>query len=204
MMIRILYFLILILEIYFSQNGDSTLMKITKPLLMPILMLLAFQSGIKDKFLYIPLFFSLLGDVFLMYSGQNFFMLGLGSFLLGHIAYIFLFKKQFQFNLFKSLPLSVATFLYFMVLKKGIPNELFIPVAVYCSVITLMAIFAVCRITNAKSYQIVLLGAILFVISNSLIAYNKFYETLKYSTVLVMSTYGLAQYLIVTGWAKKD
>ncbi|WP_255067443.1 lysoplasmalogenase [Lacihabitans sp. LS3-19] len=204
MLIRILYFLILVLEIFFSQNGDLTFVKITKPLLMPLLMILAIQSGIKDKFLYIALFFSLLGDVFLMYSGQNYFMLGLGSFLIGHFAYILLFKKQFRFNLIKSLPFAIATFLYFMFLKRGIPNELFVAVTLYCSVITLMAIFAACRISNAKSYQIVLLGAILFVISDSLIAYNKFYESLKYSSVLVMSTYGVAQYLIVTGWAKKN
>jgi uncharacterized membrane protein YhhN len=204
MLVRILYFVILILEIYFSQNGHLTLIKITKPLLMPLLMIIATQSGIKDRSLYIALFFSLLGDIFLMFQGQTFFILGLGSFLMAHLAYVVLFKTQFQLNLNKSLPIALAIFFYFLFLKKEIPNDLFIPVAVYCCVIALMAIFAVGRITSAKSYQIVLLGAVLFVISDALIAYNKFHETLKYGSVWVMGTYGLAQYLILLGWTKKD
>jgi uncharacterized membrane protein YhhN len=204
MLVRILYFVILILEIYFSQNGHLTLIKITKPLLMPLLMIIATQSGIKDRSLYIALFFSLLGDIFLMFQGQIFFILGLGSFLMAHLAYVVLFKTQFQLNLNKSLPIALAIFFYFLFLKKEIPNDLFIPVAVYCCVIALMAIFAVGRITSAKSYQIVLLGAVLFVISDALIAYNKFHETLKYGSVWVMGTYGLAQYLILLGWTKKD
>ena len=204
MFIKILYFLILILEIYFSQNGHLTFIKITKPLLMPFLMIIATQSGIKDKSLYIALFFSLLGDIFLMFKGQTFFVLGLGSFLMAHLAYVVLFKTQFQFNLAKSLPIALAIFFYFIFLKKEIPDDLFIPVAVYCCVITWMAIYAVGRNTSPKSYQFVLIGAILFVISDALIAFNKFHEPLKYSSLWVMGTYGLAQYLILSGWTKKD
>lgn len=203
MFLRVAFFIILAVEIYFSTTNQNTLVKITKPLLMPLLMLMAFQFNIKEKNLYIALFFSLLGDVFLMFGGELCFMLGLGSFLLAHVFYIFLFKSQFKFSLPKALPFATATLTYFLFIKSGIDQNLLIPVSVYCLVITLMGIFAAGRRTKKSSYNLVLIGSILFIISDSLIAFNKFYAPLPGSSFWVMSTYGLAQFLIVLGWSKK-
>jgi uncharacterized membrane protein YhhN len=203
MITRGLFFFVLAIEIYFSSTHQTLGMQLTKPLLMPILMLLAFQLKIKDKALYFALFFSLLGDVFLMFSGEKFFMLGLGSFLLAHVFYILLFKTEFKFQPLKTLPFVITTSAYFLIIKPGIDQNLILPVLAYCVVITLMGIFASNRITNRTSYITVLIGSILFVISDSLIAFNKFYAPLPMSTIWIMSTYGIAQYLIVTGWAAK-
>lgn len=203
MLIRVAFFIVLAIEIYFSTTQQNSLVKITKPLLMPILIWMAFQLNIKEKNLYIALFFSLLGDIFLMFGGELYFMLGLGSFLLAHIFYILLFKSQFKFSLLKALPFAAATLSYFMFIKGGIDPNLLIPVSVYCLVITLMGIFAAGRKTNNSSYNLVLFGSILFIISDSLIAFNKFYAPLPASSFWVMSTYGLAQFLIVLGWSKK-
>ena len=203
MFLRIVFFIVLVVEIYFSTTHQNTLVKFTKPLLMPLLMLLAFQLNIKERNLYIALFFSLLGDVFLMFSGELNFILGLGSFLLAHVFYILLFKNQFKFSLFSALPFASATFSYFLFIKSGIDQNLLIPVGIYCIVITLMGIFAAARNTNIMSYNLVLIGSILFIISDSLIAFNKFYSPLTASSFWVMSTYGLAQFLIVSGWSKK-
>jgi uncharacterized membrane protein YhhN len=203
MLVRIAFFILLAIEIYFSTSHQNSLVKITKPLLMPMLMLMAYQLNIKEKYLYIALFFSLLGDVFLMFGGELYFMLGLGAFLLAHVFYILLFKDQFKFNLMSIFPFVGATLSYFMFIKSGIDPNLLIPVSVYCLVITLMGIFAAGRKTINSSYNLVLMGSILFIISDSLIAYNKFYATLPASSFWVMSTYGLAQFLIVLGWSKK-
>jgi uncharacterized membrane protein YhhN len=203
MFLRIAFFIVLAVEIYFSTTHQNTLVKISKPMLMPMLMLMAFQLNIKERNLYIALFFSLLGDVFLMFGGELYFMFGLGSFLLAHIFYIFLFKSQFKFNLLKALPFAAATLSYFLFIKRGIDQNLLIPVSVYCIVITIMGIFASGRKTNNLSYNLVLIGSILFILSDSLIAFNKFYSPLPASSFWVMSTYGLAQFLIVLGWSKK-
>jgi uncharacterized membrane protein YhhN len=203
MLIRIAFFILLAVEIYFSTSHQNSLVKVTKPLLMPMLMLMAFQLNIKDKYLYIALFFSLLGDVFLMFGGELYFMVGLGFFLLAHVFYIFLFKSQFKFSLLKAAPFAASTLTYFLFIKRGIDQNLLIPVSVYCLVITLMGIFAACRKTNNLSYTFVLIGSIFFIISDSLIAFNKFYAPLPASSFWVMSTYGLAQFLIVLGWSKK-
>ncbi len=203
MLVRIAFFILLAIEIYFSTSHQNSLVKITKPLLMPLLMLMAFQLNIKEKYIYIALFFSLLGDVFLMFGGELYFMLGLGSFLLAHVFYILLFRNQFNFSLFKALPFAFATLTYFMLIKSGIDKNLLFPVSVYCLVITIMGIFAAGRNTNKSSYILVLIGSILFIMSDSLIAFNKFYSPLPASSFWVMSTYGLAQFLIVLGWSKK-
>lgn len=202
MSLGIAFFVVLAIEIYFSSTHQNEWVKVTKPLLMPMLILLAYQIKIKEKNLYIALFFSLLGDVFLMFGGELFFMLGLGSFLIAHLFYILLFKNEFHFSLIKSLPFVVSTSAYLMFLKSGIEAKLLIPVMMYCLVITVMGIFAANRKTNSKSYRWVLIGSILFIISDSLIAFNKFYAPLSNHAFWVMSTYGTAQFLIVAGWAK--
>jgi uncharacterized membrane protein YhhN len=203
MFLKVIFFIVLAVEIYFSTTHQNNLVKFTKPLLMPLLIFIAFQLNIKERNLYIALFFSLLGDVFLMFGSELYFMLGLGSFLMAHLFYILLFKNQFNFSLLKALPFAAATFGYFLFIKGGIGQNLLIPVSVYCIVITLMGIFAAGRKTNILSYNLVLLGSILFIVSDSLIAFNKFYSPLPASSFWVMSTYGIAQFLIVLGWSKK-
>ena len=200
MWLRILFFAVLALEIFFSETSERAGVWILKPLLMPILIWIAYQKTIKDKYLYLALIFSLLGDVFLMFSGENYFILGLGSFLTAHVFYILLYKKQFQFSWIKTLPFLLSTLTYFLFIKGSIPSDLMIPVLAYCLVITTMGIFAAGRVTSDNSYKMVLLGSILFIISDSLIAFNKFVSPLDFSSLWVMSTYGLAQFLIVIGW----
>jgi len=81
-----------------------------------------------------------------------------------------------------------------------------IPVIIYAIVILFMLAGAINRIekVNRQSYFLVLTGAILFVISDSLIAINKFSFHFEYSGIVIMSTYLAAQYLIVTGYIKQS
>jgi len=79
--------------------------------------------------------------------------------------------------------------------------EMKLPVIIYAAVILTMLSGAINRIekVNRKSYYLVLAGAILFVISDSSIAINKFSHQFECSGIVIMATYILAQYLIVTG-----
>jgi uncharacterized membrane protein YhhN len=81
-----------------------------------------------------------------------------------------------------------------------------VPVIFYAAVILSMVAAAINRMerVNRISYIAVLCGAILFVISDSLISINKFYAPFRYSGIAIMSTYILAQYLIVYGIVKQD
>ena len=87
-----------------------------------------------------------------------------------------------------------------------LPNlgELMLPVFAYAMIISIMLLFALKGFLNwqkpANSY--ILIGAIIFVASDSILALNKFYATLQYSSFLIMLTYLTAQYLIVIGILK--
>ena len=80
------------------------------------------------------------------------------------------------------------------------------PVIAYTIVILTMLISALNRYgkVNKPSYILVAAGAAIFVISDSLIAVNKFYTDINYAGILVMVTYAAAQYLIVTGCIRQN
>lgn len=159
--------------------------------------------------------FSCAGDVFLMFQSANpiFFMLGLGAFLVAHVFYIFTYKQhqhgddshalqglqkvRFGFPIVFA-GIGLVTILY------GNLGELKIPVIVYAAVLTFMVLTALYRFgkTNASSFALVFAGAILFMMSDSLIAINKFMEPLPLDGFWVMITYISAQFLIVTGLLK--
>jgi uncharacterized membrane protein YhhN len=76
-----------------------------------------------------------------------------------------------------------------------------IPVLIYAAVLTGMVLVALFRFgkTTTASFAMVFGGAILFMISDSLIAVNKFLEILPRGGFWIMASYIAAQYLIVTG-----
>jgi uncharacterized membrane protein YhhN len=161
--------------------------------------------------------FSCVGDVFLMLqrSNPNYFMFGLGAFLFAHIFYIFSYKqhqgeeagnelqglKKIRF----ALPIVLAGSGLVTILYNRL-GDLKIPVLVYAGVLTYMVLVALFRFgkTNAGSFAMVFGGAILFMMSDSLIAINKFLEPLSNAGFWVMITYIAGQYLIVEGLIKHD
>lgn len=181
---------------------------ISKPLLMITLAFFYFHHtrstfNNRDKIVILALLFSCLGDTFLMFQQQDhiFFLLGLGSFLLAQVCYIILFQQEGKSLHFRWLPfISYACLLLFFLLNK-IPADFKIPIIIYAVVITLMGIRASERQVNekSKSYEFVLIGAVLFIISDSLIALSKFVVNIPLSGLWIMSTYVVAQYLIIHG-----
>lgn len=196
-----------IVELIFLATQNLEYRFITKSLLMPFLLLFLFfrtkeQKAKLSKMVLFGLFFSFLGDVFLLKDQDElYFLLGLGSFLVCHIFYIIGFSegKFFRnFNLLKALPfllygIGLYVFL-FPYLGKFAPTVL-----VYALVISVMGIAAINRKTNRNSYVLILLGAILFILSDSIIAFDKFYEPFSFANFFIMLLYILAQISIVFG-----
>jgi len=79
------------------------------------------------------------------------------------------------------------------------------PVLIYAVIISIMAIMAVSRFgrVNLFSFEIIFYGAMLFLFSDSMLAYNKFVETLPNAGLIIMASYMIAQYLIVLGSIKR-
>jgi uncharacterized membrane protein YhhN len=159
----------------------------------------------------IALIFSFFGDTFLLFvfKNENFFLLGLGSFLVAQLSYVYTFYKDKQKNklpLGFTIGLSIFFCLYIGILFfKIYPNlnEFLIPVIIYAAAVGLMGITAAFRYNSVDktSFNHVFLGAFLFIISDTFIALDKFLykEQLPFASLIIMSLYIVGQYFIVKG-----
>lgn len=187
----------------------------TKPLILTSLIVFFWNQShnfLKSirKITLLALLFSLTGDILLMFVGTsaNFFIGGLFAFLLAHIMYILTFLKK-RNKTINPLPIIIILLIYaigvFYIIKDGLGN-MKIPVLLYLIVILTMvasASFRKGKVSN-KSYNLVFIGALFFVISDSVLSMNKFYQPFASSGIIIMFTYALAQYLIVMGLLKQN
>lgn len=149
---------------------------------------------------------SIAGDAFLAWSG--FFIQGLASFLTAHVLYCILFVKSGPraSNVAAAAPLGLfgAVMATWLIASGGVAGGLVAPVMVYLSVILAMAMIAASRYKAEPTLEnrTVLFGALFFVVSDSLLAINKFIMPVPYSGVLVLGTYYSAQECILVGWVR--
>ena len=144
---------------------------------------------------------SLAGDVFLMLPG-NYFIPGLASFLVAHLFYIALFRQGvpwFSSRRASGLTLGLGGAMYAWVWGGLTDPVLKVAVAAYVSVIALMVAQAIGRalVLRDGAARAVGLGACVFMLSDSLIAINRFVQPLPLASVGVLATYYTAQILIV-------
>ena len=192
--------------------AEEMLDMVTKPLLMPALMYYFVGSTVKsplNNFVIVAMIFSFLGDTLLMFAEANdlFFLIGLVSFLIAHITYIIInlnakeivergIKPQWQ-----DIPFVFYGLFIFTWLKDGL-GEMYIPTLIYTVIICLMVITARKRWKKAdnNSFWLVMIGAGFFVVSDSLLAMNKFDGAFQHSDPAIMITYLLAQFLMIEGY----
>jgi len=190
---------------------------VVKPLLMPALLVwyaLAAGTGRRSVWVMAALVFSCAGDVLLLFQGRpNFFIFGLAAFLVAHLLYIFAYRQhqheadtsalQHVRKLRMAFPVLLAG-IGLVVVLYPVLGEMRFPVVAYAAVIQAMVIAAVFRWgrTANASFWAVFAGALLFMISDSLIAVNKFYTPLDGASQWIMTTYLSGQFLIVFGLLK--
>lgn len=153
------------------------------------------------------------GDVLLFLDDSSpkpkpeYFIGGLGSFLLAHVSYAAAFwygtKPRRALH-----PTSISVMLpRFAVLLAGllvvlvprIPEaDLVVPVIIYGAAITAMCFLALNKMLTRASASAWLgfVGAAVFMLSDVLLAVNRFVAPLPYAHALVMSTYYAAQFAI--------
>ncbi len=209
------FFAAAVLNLYGNVTENSTLIYVSKPLLMPLLAVWMLVStdgrnaySFFRKAVLGALVFSTFGDVLLMFPGALFFLLGLAAFLLAHVFYIGAFSSIAGFkNGFLNqnpgwiLPFGAFPVCLLIYLWEGIPVGMKVPVAGYASVISIMALCVVNlkgKIAN-NSFWTLMAGAGLFLISDSALAIAKFGQAFEGERLLIMGTYILGQYLLVRG-----
>ena len=142
----------------------------------------------------IALVLSLAGDVFLMLP-RDLFVFGLGSFLLGHIAYIVGMHVDgvdgVRFFVGIVVVMAVLSVLGTRILRgvrAGPDPGLAGPVVAYMCVISAMVASAI-----GVGDPMLIVGAGLFYASDALIAWNRFITETLHGRVAIMVTYHLAQ-----------
>ncbi len=207
----ILFCVVVIAYIYLAQVQNQSLQLYFKPLIIPALGAY-FLSNSKvttliQKLLLVALFFSWAGDMLLMFEPYKpvFFIFGLSAFLIAHLFFIITFKKIYNKEKVK---LKIGIFLFCLLIYTSLITILYphlqrllVPVCVYGLAISIMLLIALhlCYIKKKFAGRQIAVGAGFFVISDACLAINKFYQPIPYSAVIIMSTYALAQFLIVNG-----
>jgi uncharacterized membrane protein YhhN len=198
-----------LLSIHFGWNEARYL---TKPLITVLLALYASKS-LRGKpmilrFLLPALGFSACGDTLLLFDASHpvFFQLGLASFLFAHFFYILLFLRVGRMSgatqKYYRLPV-LAVFIYmtglFLFLRPAL-GSLAIPVFIYACTLAIMLISSISALDFSKvPGKTCIAGALLFVLSDSLLAINKFHHPIPGAGLIIMLLYVLAQLFIVTG-----
>jgi len=202
-LLSVLVFGSALLHIRAEYKGPRVHVYLFKPLTMVFIILLVLQGARPDASLYkyailAGLGFSLVGDIFLMLPLKR-VIAGLVSFLVAHLCYIVAFSAGIRLGVSGFLP---ALFLLYVIIMFVVlfPHlgKMKLPVLVYELVIVMMAWRAVERWAQIgdTGALLALAGAILFVISDSVWATNRFVRRYKSAQALILSSYFCAQWLI--------
>lgn len=187
----------------------------TKPLLVSLLAVWFWrstrgQNSTLRKFLLLGLIFSVGGDTLLMFVEYGprlevFFLLGLGSFLIAQLCYAYglhAYAKNDEGAVGRN-PWILFFFLGYLAgilvsIWSGIPRPMRVPVTIYATAIVAMAVSAA-NLFGQIPIRLFLGffgGVLLFVLSDSLIAINKFGTPFAGARLAIMSTYIFGQLLI--------
>ncbi len=193
------------------ERSAGRLIHVTKPLMMPLLAaayLLASQSP--TYWIVAGLLLGAVGDTALIEPDRgNRFLIGLGAFLLGHLAYVAgLLAPVIRdgspepWMLLAAAVLAVVGRVVYRQLRPGL-GSMKGPVLIYTAVILAMALAALLRapVVSGPAFWLPLSGAVFFVVSDTALAYRAFRSPFPYAGQVVAVTYVLAQSLIVAGVA---
>ena len=184
------------------------LVYVSKPLATALILGMALVNwrGSRGSYSYslsisIGLLFSLVGDIFLLWPSL-YFIHGLAAFLLTHLAYLIAFTRDARFParvwiwiLYLAIAATLYAFLY-----PSLPVPLKLPVALYSALLSSMAAQAMGRflVVKTKPAQSAAIGAVFFMLSDFLLAFDRFHTLILLAPVLILIPYYLGQWLIAS------
>jgi uncharacterized membrane protein YhhN len=189
-----------------------------KPLATMLIFALAWHtrtpvSARYRRWILIGIFFSCCGDVFLMVP-MDLFVAGLLAFLLGHVCFLvaFLGESRFAARPFLMLACLGYAAINLLLLWPSIAVPLRVPVIVYVIVLACMAgqaavrarVFVMRGDALAGSAMRAAVGALIFLLSDSLLAWNRFHAPIPLADLWVLSTYYLALWWIARSVQRDD
>ena len=210
----IAFFLVSMGELIAITTDVSFLHHLCKPLITVTLFLYYWNAsaGNRSNSVSLAILFSFAGDALLMYESRNtnYFVFGLIAFLLAHVFYILAYRQhrgersedelQGVQRARLAFPIILAGSGLVFVLYPSL-GDFKVPVILYAVVLVLMVLYALFRLgrTTPSSFWLAFTGAVLFMVSDSVLAINKFFIPIPHASFYIMVTYITAQYLIVNG-----
>lgn len=214
LLLHLLFAIIVLVELSGRYLDNINLEYMVKPLIM-IWIAVYFLIHKKKSTFTVPVllafFFSWLGDIFLMFSANSdlFFFAGVGGFFFAQITYIYTFsrfsekggKGYLQSNPWLGVFFLVYVAGILLLLFPGLEGIMKPIIMLYAISLMLMSMMALNRKgrVGERSFLLVFAGSILFLLSDSMIALNKFYSEFWLAGFWIMITYISAQYLIMRG-----
>jgi uncharacterized membrane protein YhhN len=192
-----------VLTVWSDAEGRRRLFHVSKPLTTVLIITVALIARTPVPAAYKTLILagllcSLLGDIALMFP-EKWFKAGLVSFLAAHVFYILAFKPGPGRPLSAGMlvPFIIFGLLMFRILAPSL-GPLKFPVLVYMAAITVMAGLAAGRFVDGGGTRPLLAfaGAVLFLISDSVLAYDRFAKKIGPAQAIILGTYFPAQLLI--------
>ncbi len=207
------YFIFLGANVYNKFRSNAKGAAFFKVFLMPMLLALYMLSFTQLSLLVIlAVIFSWLGDLFLISRSKITLLLGMVSFAIAHIFYVVALFKLVPCNTRSYLLMAGLALIYFSLSiyvsfrlrtpARGTLKNLADVIFLYSSLLALLCISAITVGVSAFSIGGVLLivGANIFMLSDSILSYCLFVKKNRYLEAAVMLTYGIAQVLLVFGF----
>lgn len=211
----LLYFTVLIIDVLLKVYLTNIPYRYFTKLTLAVLLLGYYctnqNENIKEnkKWMFFFLTTIFVGDIMILHRFSFvFFIVSLIFFSLAKIFLSFRFTPKHNFNIVKLLPLSILFFAYTICIASIVYEnigDLLIP-AIVCYFLSLLLFqFAVLRrrVFNKLSYLFVLLGVVLFIFAESMMAIQIFKTEFPFQKTLIILFYGSALYLIVVGVVKE-
>lgn len=195
-----------------SLAGQATLVYVFKPLTTLLLLVIALRAAapVSPRYraaIVVGMALSLAGDVFLMLPGP-YFLHGLVAFLLAHCAYLVALTAEVRLAArtrpFVAVALVAAGLL--AVLWSGVPPAMRLAVVAYVALLGAMTAQSVARhqVLRRRDSWFAAVGGLLFMSSDTLLAFNRFHTPLPLSPLWVLGTYYGAQWLIARSISQRS
>jgi len=199
----IAFVLFSLIDFYGIYLEKQLMVNFAKPMLM-ITLFWYYYSNTKqlNKYFVLGLFFSFLGDLLLLGTGEVYFIFGLLFFLIAHVFYIIMVLRLIPARKPKNFIMASVPFLLLFLILMNILfaglGSMKIPVIIYAMTISFFGIVSLLLYleTKTKISLILLVGVLIFISSDTILALNLFYKTQSFYPLLIMMSYVLAQYLI--------
>jgi uncharacterized membrane protein YhhN len=205
----VLFWLVSIVHLGAAFLAKDELRRFTKLFLIPLLLMYyVARTGAKFYPVVFALIFGWIGDVFLVRTNRKKYLkFGLLFFLLGHFAYIAAFAYYISAVNLRVIPVAAVLAL---LLALGVyrldkpPRRLLIPGAIYyftleiLNIVVFMLLIANRDLVSLLAFS----GAMLFLISDTILGYFNFSAHSRRSHFYIMLPYLSAQFLLVLSLVK--